>query len=1324
MRQPREPSLGEASPNSSNGRSPPGSPHKKHLRGLTDDEVREYELKVTNVLVDHPKKIMGCMCAVNLILLFICFGVLKFSLSDSDFKAINDIRTRVQEGQEGLVEMVELQEQKRTAVQAQELLRSVPLAGFQMIYDGEGDNVLTLSNMKFVKSTEDMLLNHENYKQFCVLEWFPTDSIEKCPGSGCPALRTNWDYTSDSLMPDGSKVVCKAPTLSVSWLMWNYRVVKEGDANKTECNAETEFDVCVSTGTYAHISDLGSRTAGEKQSLIEGGGITPTEKELELWVRVAHRLIFVASDPRYSFIRFFFDKNFGKGGSMASTFVRSTLQFGGPMERADPRQLSQSCHSRTTQQLCEAASTHCEWSTKTGNYQNTVGCMAKQWDEVSTIEDSSSTEDQRTDFSSWFAHDITKDFDDLDGPVDVLYLAQGTLFQKFMDVLIRDSMLASLSFVFVYLYIQVHTGSFLLATLGMIQVLMPFPFAYFVYKGILGIKAFYGLSTLALFIVLAIGADDIFVFFDAWQQADIRPRDDTCVYLKGRLAYAWKQSGTAMGITSVTTMCAFIATMSSPLWEIKYFGTFAALLVFFDYLFVMTFFAASVVVAHRTTENAMGCCMCGKQLCGSWFSCCTCYTEELPVDCEECPGIGQTRLSRPRTFETLEDARAKLGYAMDFTPVPTHKALPSAEQDKEVIEMDKEYKHRRMMGFALLFIAAVVYATGTGLLGSYRKTHLPTTWVLLSTVGAGLALFCFSMNAFRSARDRMHDLGITGSDETVFTLYIAPFLSGTGGPGANICLRMVPAIILIAVWIALVVQATKLEKTKDTEQWMPKWHPVQRYFDAWSEEFPESNQAASVRVTLAFGLEADDPVDRSVDSYDKWEKNSKGDPRFYAGKQTGDYTTEAFQRYMKAICQKVHDESVKGRKLQRVQPSTPPSPTDGLEDQNCFMNGFEKYSKTVGWVFPSPQAEFATRLHNYTLAQRAIVKRGIELHAADVHFDKVLFAFDETTKAATDVRAVMMYFNTTLKEMGSSSEELHDYWDEWDAFEEELQDGQSAWIKTHYATGYRFKQHITQGSAIWVWMNTQDVLVKGAITGTLVSLSLAFVVVFFGTMNFLIAILVAVELVGVVGFVLGTMKLLDWQLGMIECVTITVLVGLSVDYVVHFAIHYSHCDVQERDELGVTERQRRVHQAAAEMGPTVLGGAATSCGASIPLLLCWVQFFHKFGVCFLCTISYSYLWATFFFLPVMSLIGPQGNFMSIRPCLARCFPRVFGEDKHKKEDSPDQYTGDAEMAIVHGKANLNMVAANGSGSPRTETPPHPVNQVFRQEQPTRLHHEL
>ena len=79
--------------------------------------------------------------------------------------------------------------------------------------------------------------------------------------------------------------------------------------------------------------------------------------------------------------------------------------------------------------------------------------------------------------------------------------------------------LASMSFV--CLYIGYHTGSLFLALLGMLQILLSLPLALFFYT-VLRVTWFSQVHILSVFVVLGVGADDIFVYVNAWRHSQTR----------------------------------------------------------------------------------------------------------------------------------------------------------------------------------------------------------------------------------------------------------------------------------------------------------------------------------------------------------------------------------------------------------------------------------------------------------------------------------------------------------------------------------------------------------------------------------------------------------------------------------------------------------------------------------------------------------------------------------------------------------------------------------------------------------------------------------
>ena len=99
------------------------------------------------------------------------------------------------------------------------------------------------------------------------------------------------------------------------------------------------------------------------------------------------------------------------------------------------------------------------------------------------------------------------------------YFMGALFFDVFIDIIAMDGMYAMLSLAFVYLYMRFMLDSWFLANVGFLEIVMSIPMAWFTAVEIFQIRYFSSLNPLCLFIVAAIGADDIFVFMDAYKQS-------------------------------------------------------------------------------------------------------------------------------------------------------------------------------------------------------------------------------------------------------------------------------------------------------------------------------------------------------------------------------------------------------------------------------------------------------------------------------------------------------------------------------------------------------------------------------------------------------------------------------------------------------------------------------------------------------------------------------------------------------------------------------------------------------------------------------------
>merc|ERR1711904_758876 len=139
------------------------------------------------------------------------------------------------------------------------------------------------------------------------------------------------------------------------------------------------------------------------------------------------------------------------------------------------------------------------------------------------------------------------------------------------------------------------------AIVGMMEILLTIPVAFVLYRVVFGFQYFAGLNAMTLFVVLAIGADDIFVLMDAYKQSLYH--GVVCKDLNTRITRFYRRATSAMFVTSFTTMAAFVASATSPLVDVQSFGIFAACAILVDFVLVITWFPACLVWYHNNLES-------------------------------------------------------------------------------------------------------------------------------------------------------------------------------------------------------------------------------------------------------------------------------------------------------------------------------------------------------------------------------------------------------------------------------------------------------------------------------------------------------------------------------------------------------------------------------------------------------------------------------------------------------------------------------------------------------------------------------------------------
>lgn len=96
-----------------------------------------------------------------------------------------------------------------------------------------------------------------------------------------------------------------------------------------------------------------------------------------------------------------------------------------------------------------------------------------------------------------------------------------------------------------------------------------------------------------------------------------------------------------------------------------------------------------------------------------------------------------------------------------------------------------------------------------------------------------------------------------------------------------------------------------------------------------------------------------------------------------------------------------------------------------------------------------------------------------------------------------------------------------------------------------------------------------------------------------------------------------------------------VLIGFSVDYIIHFSNDYMHSKEKTRAE--------KMRESLRQMGVSILAGYLTTVGSGIFLLTCEITFFYKFGEVVALAVTFAFLIANLLYPALMKTIGPTGR---------------------------------------------------------------------------------
>ncbi|XP_033763193.1 protein dispatched homolog 3-like [Pecten maximus] len=155
-----------------------------------------------------------------------------------------------------------------------------------------------------------------------------------------------------------------------------------------------------------------------------------------------------------------------------------------------------------------------------------------------------------------------------------------------------------------------------------------------------------------------------------------------------------------------------------------------------------------------------------------------------------------------------------------------------------------------------------------------------------------------------------------------------------------------------------------------------------------------------------------------------------------------------------------------------------------------------------------------------------------------------------------------------------------------------------------------------QTSQFWTKVLMEVVAVNSAIYGLVLSMVVCMVAVALFTGHILLLFIVFICILQMICLVVGIFYLAGWEMGGVEAISLSILVGSSVDYCVHLVEGYllaGKALPEDKKQSASSARRWRTKAAITHIGVSILSSALTTIVAAIPLTQTIIKPFAKFG---------------------------------------------------------------------------------------------------------------
>ncbi|NWW74256.1 DISP3 protein, partial [Climacteris rufus] len=240
------------------------------------------------------------------------------------------------------------------------------------------------------------------------------------------------------------------------------------------------------------------------------------------------------------------------------------------------------------------------------------------------------------------------------------------------------------------------------------------------------------------------------------------------------------------------------------------------------------------------------------------------------------------------------------------------------------------------------------------------------------------------------------------------------------------------------------------------------------------------------------------------------------------------------------------------------------------------------------------------------------------------------------------VQWISMAFESTTYKGKSSFQTYADYL-KWETFlQQQLQLFPEGSALRH---GFQTCEH---------WKQIFMEIIGNALYGLVLSLVICVAAVAVFTTHILLLLPVLLSILGVVCLVVTIMYWSGWEMGAVEAISLSILVGSSVDYCVHLVEGYllagENLPLHQAEDPRAC-RQWRTVEAVRHVGVAIVSSAVTTVIATVPLFFCIIAPFAKFGKIVALNTAVSIVYTLTVSTALLSTMAPGTFTRSSSSCL-------------------------------------------------------------------------